>query len=381
VCLEFADIVCIGDGEEALLELAECMEQARSASQIRNLWFRLPGQLIRNPVRPLIQNLDALPLPDYSCENHYLLCGDHLEPLTPRGLAQFEGERFRAEDNAIDYPVMTSRGCVFACAFCCNNGVYENLYPHQKRLRWRSVGNVIQELQMIQHTIAPIRRVVIVDDNFTARNDRDLAEFCERYHAEINLPFACQCSPLTITENKMEMLLRSGCIKITMGVETGSARVAEMYNRRAMHAAVPTAIALIEKHRARMAHPPTYQFIIDNPYETLHERLETLRLAVSLPRPWDNPIYSLMLYPGTLLYERADRDGLITDKTNQVYGRNWLCQSQPFFQIWVRLYRANFSPVLLHFLLWPWLARLMTSRAANWLFNLPFMRWLWNPAR
>jgi hypothetical protein len=123
--------------------------------------------------------------------------------------------------------------------------------------------------------------------------------------------------------------------------------------------------------------PPTYQFIIDNPYETLDETLDTLQLAASLPRPWHNPVYSLMLFPGTPLYERAMQDGLITDKYSQIYGRNWLDQSKPFFQFWVRLYKANIPPILLRILLWSWIARLLTSNFADTLWKKRLFRWLW----
>ena len=374
-CLEHADIVCLGEGEEALLELADRMERRRVYRDVRNLWLRVDEEIIRNPLRPLVQDLDALPLPDYSCQDHFLVKEGRVVALTPKDLAQFEGERFHAREQAIYYPVMTSRGCAFACTYCCN-GVYKRLYPHQKRLRWRSVESVIRELKMIQQEVAPIHLVFMVDDNFTARTDRELEAFCEHYRAEVGLPFACQCSPLTINARKMEILLQAGCAKIVMGVETASDRVAEMYNRRSLHKAVPAAITLIEQYRSRMALPPSYQFIIDNPYETLSDTLQTLRLAVSLPRPWDNPIYSLMLFPGTPLYEKAAQDGLIQDRVEQIYGKNWLDQSQPFFRFWVRLYRANIPPVFLRVLLWPWMARLMTSRVAHAFWRMGLVRWL-----
>jgi radical SAM superfamily enzyme YgiQ (UPF0313 family) len=151
-----------------------------------------------------------------------------------------------------------------------------------------------------------------------------------------------------------------------------------MYERAKSHAAVPGAISVIERYRKRMPLSPSYQFIIDNPYETIEESIETLQLAVSLPRPWSNPIYSLMLFPGTPLYEKALSDGLIKSKRFEVYGKNWLDQSRPFFQFWVRLYRANLSPLLLRLLLAPWLVRLLSSHFADRVWRLRAFRWLWN---
>jgi len=376
ICLEHADIVCMGEGEDALMELAERMENDRDFMGVENMWFRGVRGTVRNPVRPLRQNLDSLPFPDYSCQDHFLASSNGVEELTKDKFVSFRGERFHSEGKAINYPILTSRGCPFACTYCCNS-VYRRIYPAQKHLRWRSTENVIQELKMIRRQIAPIACVIMVDDNFTARSDDQLKRFCDMYRAEINAPFFAQVSPLTINGKKMETLLDSGCIKVVMGVETGSERVARMYGRSKSHAAVPDAISIIEAYRDRMPLPPSYQFIIDNPYETIEETIETLRLAVSLPRPWDNPIYSLMLFPGTPLYEKAWSEGLIKSKQAEVYEKDWVDQSRPFLQLWIRLYRANITPLLLRLLLFPWVLRVLSSHFADKAWRFRVFRWLW----
>jgi anaerobic magnesium-protoporphyrin IX monomethyl ester cyclase len=126
-----------------------------------------------------------------------------------------------------------------------------------------------------------------------------------------------------------------------------------------------------------MSPPPTYQFIIDNPYETVDEMLETLGLAASFPRPWGNPIYSLMLFPGVPLFSKALKDGIIKDKTVQIYTRNWRSQSKPFFQFWIKLYSKNISPLFLRILLNKLIARFLTSDFSNIFWNMKIFRWLW----
>jgi hypothetical protein len=136
-----------------------------------------------------------------------------------------------------------------------------------------------------------------------------------------------------------------------MGVETASERVAEMYNRSHFHRRLRSAIARIERFRTQMPSPPSYQFIIDNPYETVEETIQTLELLLELPRPGDNPVFSLMLFPGTELYQRAREDGYLFDVTEQVYQKDWHEHSQPFFQLWLYLYKANLPTSLLRLLL------------------------------
>jgi anaerobic magnesium-protoporphyrin IX monomethyl ester cyclase len=375
-CIEYADIICVGEGEEALMELAERMTEKQDYSNVRNLWFKTPQGIVRNQVRPLVADLNSLPLPDYWCENHFVAVDNAIIPLTKEKFLNFQGERFQGKGASIVYMTMTSRGCPFNCTYCANSAL-QSLYAKQKLLRWRSDENVVQELQMIQEKIAPISYVYFVDDNFTARPNNVLKAFCDLYKSKINVPYFAQVSPLTNSEEKMEILFNSGCSHVTMGVETASEKVAAIYNRSKEHKILPQAIALVEKYRAKMNPPPTYQFIIDNPYETLQDTLATLKMAMSFPRPWHNPIYSLMLFPGVPLYDRAMKDGFIKDKFAQIYGRNWRSQSRVYFQIWIRLYHANVSPVILGFLLNSWIARIATSKIGNAMLKTKIFRWLW----
>ncbi len=377
ICLQYADIVCLGEGERAIVELAEKMDKGRAFHETGNMWFKSGKEIIRNPLRPLINDLDSLPLPDYSCRNHYIAVDDILEPVTAKTIAAFKGERFVPLNKKIHYPVMTSRGCPFSCSYCCNS-VYKRLYPGQKLLRWRSADTVVKELKMIEDEIAPVGFVYMVDDNFTARPTADLEEFCRTYKMHINKPFYCQVSPLTVCDEKLEILLKYGCGKVTMGVETASKRIAEMYGRGQFHSKIQSKIALIERYRHRMSRSPSYQFIIDNPYETIDETIETLHLALSLPRPWHSPVYSLMLFPGTPLYEKTMSEGYISDKYAQIYCRNWLEQSKPFLQLWIRLYRANMPRFLLRFLLNRNIVLFMTGKLLDFVWRMPVVKRVWS---
>ena len=378
-CLSHADIVCIGEGEQAIVELAERMEKGESYFALKNLWIKTPNELFKNAVRPLILDLDSLPYPDYSCVNHYISSKDSIAELTKERFIIFQGERFKSENGHIKYMTMTSRGCPHNCNYCANS-VFKKLYPRQKVVRWRSPENIIGELKMIRKEIAPISYVYMVDDNFTARSKKSLLTFCEMYKKEIGVPFFAQVSPLTIDEEKMRILFENGCAHITMGVETASDRIAAIYNRSKVHSVMKKAIAVVEKYRHLQTPPPTYQFIIDNPYETVDEMLETLRLACNFPRPWHNPIYSLMLFPGTLIFAKTMADGIITDKYAQIYGKNWLSQSHPYLQIWIRLYHANINPTILRLMLMKWVAHIFTSKLVEYFLRLKLLRRLWeNP--
>ncbi|MFP5259143.1 MAG: B12-binding domain-containing radical SAM protein, partial [Acidobacteriota bacterium] len=87
-CLEWADLVCVGDGEEAVLDVARALEAGSDLTAIPNIWSRRPdGSVAENPVRPLAQDLDALPAPDWSHDDHHIWDPEQPEagvvPLTP----------------------------------------------------------------------------------------------------------------------------------------------------------------------------------------------------------------------------------------------------------------------------------------------------------
>jgi anaerobic magnesium-protoporphyrin IX monomethyl ester cyclase len=83
-CLAYADVVCVGEGEEALVELANHITGEKSYQDVANLGYKsADGGIVVNPVRPLVHDLDALPFPDFGPENHYVLHEGRVRPMTP----------------------------------------------------------------------------------------------------------------------------------------------------------------------------------------------------------------------------------------------------------------------------------------------------------
>ena len=90
-CLNDVDLVCVGEGEEALLELLNKLVSKQSISDIQNIWYKdkVTGRIYRNSVRPLEENLDKYPDQDYSCEDHFILDENRVIPLTIQLLEKF----------------------------------------------------------------------------------------------------------------------------------------------------------------------------------------------------------------------------------------------------------------------------------------------------
>ncbi len=118
------DLVCLGEGEEALAELCAALSEGRDHHHIDSFWARNGEEVIRNPVRPLVEDLDSLPLPDR-------------EIFDPADFCDQQHERGT---------LMASRGCPYNCSYCSNH-VQKAVYPNpEKYVRFRSVDNVMREV-------------------------------------------------------------------------------------------------------------------------------------------------------------------------------------------------------------------------------------------
>ena len=348
-CLDTADLVCIGDGEEAILDVVRAIAAGGDPAAIANIQARRPdGTIVRNPVRPLTRDLDALPAPDWSHDDHHIWDPDRPEagvvPLTPAVTEAFLARGTVSQMlGKIGYQTMTGRGCPHRCAYCVNDAV-KALYGAKGYLRWRGVGHVMAEIEAARQVLPAIGYVWISDDAFFARPLGDIQEFCRQWKERIGLPFSCLGSPATITREKMDALLDAGLFYLQMGVQTGSARIQELFNRKAMgNDVMLAAMKIINDSKDRMA-PPSYDFILDTPYETTADRLESVRFIARIPKPFRLQPFSLVLYPGTKLHAMAAADGFLTDERRQVYTKSYTMRRPDYVNLLILLAKGGRMP-------------------------------------
>lgn len=349
--LEYADLVLVGEGEEALLELVESLEAGRDIRHIQNIWLKEGDRIIRNPLRPLIQDLDRLPFFDFGLEEHYLYCNreKRIKPLDkdllkqnlpqePAPMGTFS-DSFR---RTISYKTMTSRGCPHHCAYCAERTL-ALMYPRQRYLRFRSPEHVMGELRWVKKEMPFVESVYLFDDTFLARPLKDIRHFCDLYQQEIGLPFNIQASPTTTTVEKMEALVDAGLIFAEMGIQSVSQRGMTVYRREIQPEKILEAARILHRYYPRI-HPPCYHVILDNPWETPADVAQTLDLLLELPRPFWLMRSSLILFPGTELFERGKREGLIRSKEDErrlIYNKDFNTPEGSYLNFLV--YLAGFS--------------------------------------
>jgi anaerobic magnesium-protoporphyrin IX monomethyl ester cyclase len=308
-CIEIADIVCVGEGEGAIVELAKRLADENSIDDIKNLWIRKDGKIIKNDLRLLIQDLDSLPFPDFSIENKYFIENGSIESLIP-------------PDKRTDYSIMTSRGCPFRCTYCYNNIAQEIYKDKGKYVRRRSVGNVIEELLQAKKNFKNLNYISFLDDLFTF-DKKWVKEFSEQYKKSIHLAFYCHIHPKFADEEMIKVLKESGCAGITIGIQTGSENSRYKYfERYETNDQIVKATEILHKQGIDC----TYDLIMDNPLETDQDKRETFNLLLRLPRPFKLCVHSLTHFPETkltkiLLEKKIITDNDVEDQKQKSYDR------------------------------------------------------------
>lgn len=343
-CLKFADFICIGEGEEAFLELLEKLKSGKNYFRTANFWFKKDDKIIRNPLRPLNQNLDRLPFPDYDLNNHYILIKQRLVPLNKKILGQYLPQITSLDKKPLTaYSIFCTRGCPHGCSYCCNNALRQ-LYPGQKYVRRRSVGNIIQELKEAKNKLPPIKGVRVEDDSFLTATEQEIEQFSHAYKKEVHLPFICLSSPVNITQKKIDNLVEAGLVGIQMGIQSGS----DMLNKKIFNRPIPAKTILasakiIDQYRDKIM-PPRYDIITDNPFEKEKDLLATIKLLAKIPGKYILNLYSLVFYPGTAIYKKAVSQGLIKDK-KEAYLKDWLTVKMTYLKFLIFLNRFSFFKI------------------------------------
>ena len=330
-----ADYICIGEGEQSLLAFLDAMEAGRDLEHTPGFACFRNGEFVQNPTYPLTDDLDTYPFPDYDSKDHYIADGGHLVQARPELL---RGTLRR-------YRLSATRGCPFSCSFC-NNATQLQLYRKagyaSQWVRKRSTESILSEIEHIRSRYPQVEAINIIDDLFLIRSETELEEFVEAYARRVDLPLEIDVFPNTVSDAKIRLLSRLPIELISMGIQSGSQdTLYNIYNRPTRVETVARAIRTISRHGFQAE----YHYIVGNPFESEDSMIETLRFAASHHRgPAKLRIFPLQFYPGSVLYQRARREGVIGEKHDEAYrlvytGKQHLKRAA-YLEIWLRMVLA-----------------------------------------
>lgn len=282
------DYAVTGEGEETLSQLASLLEKnpkpgAEELQRIPNLAWRDGAGCERTQCR-IIEDVDSIEPPAWD------LLGPHLFPLYPNGI-------FTVRKKIA--PVITSRGCPYACTFCGASRVMG------RKVRLRSPDAVAGEIELLNRKYG-IREIHIMDDNFII--DRTHAtRICEDLiRRELDLVWASTTGIRLdgLDDDLARLMKKSGCYSVAVGIESGSQRVLDLMKKHLKLAIVRDRVDTLRRHGIEV----TGLFILGLPGETTEEMRETVRLALSLDLNRAN-FFNFTPFPGSELYDKLKAEG------------------------------------------------------------------------
>ena len=187
------DYLCVGEGEGAMLDLAE----GRPLSELNNIIYRDNGRPVTNARRGRILDLDTLPFPAY----------DKLEGF-PRGyhLPLFSYEKRWGAT------MITSRGCPYTCSFC-DRTIFERAY------KYNSAAYIHEHMRHLRDRFG-VRHINIYDDLFTA-NKKRIHELCELLiRKPLGVDFNCAIRAGHTSREVLDLLKRAGALQVSLGIES-----------------------------------------------------------------------------------------------------------------------------------------------------------------
>ena len=288
------DMVCIGEGENTLIDLCDRISRGESYDDVTNLWVKgKDGAIRKNPIsRPV--DINQNPIIDLS-----LFDEDRLyRPMAGRIYKMF--------------PIETHRGCPFTCTFC-NSPNQMQMYDKQAGggfFRKKNMTIVHNELKFLKE-VAGCEYNYFWADTFLALNNREFDEFCEMY-SEIKLPFWMQTRPETISDYKIKRLSDVGLHRISFGIEHGNEEFRRKYlDRRWKNDDIVKALTIPHRYGV--------QFSLNNitgfPYETRELAMDTVELNRRIKDADNANIYSFVPFHGTPLRDLCEKMKLVTPRT------------------------------------------------------------------
>jgi anaerobic magnesium-protoporphyrin IX monomethyl ester cyclase len=279
------DAVVIGEGERTMVELARAVAEDGDIRQVAGIAFAEGGRVVRTSTRPLIEDIDQLPLPT--------------RELLPMA-------RYRALGTPCT--VITSRGCPYSCIFCSGHRMFG------PRVRFRSPGLVVDEIEKLQRDFG-LGKINIVDDTFTLNHSHTRAVCEEILRRNLQMKWSVFARVDRISEDLAQLMNRAGCEWVLFGVESADEGILKAIKK----GTTPEDVRRGVKVAAEAGINVFNSFILGLPGESWETARKSLAFGDELYQQYGAKygFHMLSPLPGTEIYERAQDYGI------RILSRNW----------------------------------------------------------
>jgi radical SAM superfamily enzyme YgiQ (UPF0313 family) len=312
-CLQHADSVCVGEGEQLIVELTNAIKSGEEDfTHIAGLWWKNgDGAVQRNSRRALMEPGEWEKLPLLFCER----TGDEI--MIPADMIQWYDHGLNKSDGGnansatVVHDVSFSRGCFFGCTYCHHNVHHPRERGMGAYYRSPSPEWAVEQCKDAKYRLGK-KRLLIWDDVFPVDTEW-VRRFATLYREEVGLPFSLNFHPKLLREENVDLLVAAGMDACNLGFQSGSPAIREIFGRHETNEQIVA--------NARLMHGKVcvcYDTIIDNPFETADDVRQSFLLFLQFPHPFIVDTNTLLFFRHQELTNRALAEGIITGE--QVLG-------------------------------------------------------------
>ena len=286
------DMLVRGEGEEAIIDLIDRLENGGDLTTMPNLWVKQDGEVFRNDVRDLIQDLDSLALPNWDLwdDRHFR---EHYHQVFSPGTVVF-GD------------LETSRGCPYSCPYCLTPVMQELYRGKGSYHREKSAERMIAEVEKLIHDRG-VDYIRFTDETFIL-NRRRIREFCKLYK-DIRLPFSFSTRPETVNDEMMALLAEAGANTVSFGLESGNERYRrEMLNRKTGQQQVIDAAMIARRYGVK-----TFAFVMIGLPKEDRAKIQDTNELINMIQPDIFQITIFYPFQGTPFYDYCLEEGILNE--------------------------------------------------------------------
>ncbi|MBF0186369.1 MAG: radical SAM protein [Magnetococcales bacterium] len=285
------DHVILSEGEARLPKFLDILQTPeRDFSQMDGIGYRVGGSVVIRPPEGYIEDLDALPLPDYTLFNwQKVMCSEQKSAVGLGSKRQPVGL------------ILTSRGCRFRCCFCASPVI------SGRGVRLRSADSVLQEIDMLVQSYG-IKELIFTDDEMYADRNRVVAilEGLKARNYDLIWKNLNQ-SAWSLDYDLLKLMKETGCYQVIVSPESGSERVLREIIRKPGN---KQKIKQVAQWCRELGIEVDADFVIGFPGETWQEIRETCAFAEELDV--DQIKFAIATpFPGTELFQTAVEGGYL----------------------------------------------------------------------
>lgn len=274
-----ADYVVVGEGEETIVELMPLILKKEEPVEVKGVVYKNnKGNVVYNPKRNFIRNIDEIGAPDRSFINNNLY-----------------RETWMKSHGFAMTTVITSRGCPYSCNYCSNP-----VAPFGRRYTYRSTKNVVEELEEVVTKLG-FNRIWFADDVFTINRIRTIELCKEIINRGLNFKWSCLTRADRVDEEILNLMKKAGCEIIFYGLESASQRMLNLMNRNMKVEDMRRGMLLTKKVGIKI-----HTFVmVGYPGETFDSLIETIKFMKEI-MPEEFSFTLAYPLPGTKLHDLVD---------------------------------------------------------------------------